>query len=97
MMQPKTIKSKDNGCGPAPGNLVFDFKGIKVQSDRANVCMGLRNPCSGIVLVFFLLKLIGSSRGSSECRTWIEDPHHCEWKLQTSIMAVLLSIIILHI
>ena len=22
-MQPKTIKSKNNGCGTAPGNLVF--------------------------------------------------------------------------
>ena len=77
--------------------LFFYFKREKVQSDRANVCIGLCNPCSGIILVFFLLKLIGSSRGSSECRTWIEDPHHCEWKLQTSIMAVVLSIISLRI
>ena len=23
IMQPKTIKSKNNGCGTAPGNLVF--------------------------------------------------------------------------
>ena len=25
IMQPKTIKSKDNGCGTAPGNLVHIF------------------------------------------------------------------------
>ena len=24
-MQPKTIKSKNNGCGTAPGNLVISF------------------------------------------------------------------------
>ena len=24
-MQPKTIKSKDNGCGTAPGNLVINI------------------------------------------------------------------------
>ena len=23
IMQPETVKSKDNGCGTAPGNLVF--------------------------------------------------------------------------
>ena len=26
-MQPTTIKSKDNGCGTAPGNLVLTKKG----------------------------------------------------------------------
>ena len=25
IMQPKTIKSKNNGCGTAPGNLVHQF------------------------------------------------------------------------
>ena len=25
IMQPSTIKSKDNGCGTAPGNLVFIY------------------------------------------------------------------------
>ena len=25
IMQPETIKSKDNGCGTAPGNLVFNI------------------------------------------------------------------------
>ena len=25
LMQPTTTKSKDNGCGTAPGNLVYSF------------------------------------------------------------------------
>ena len=25
VLQPKTIKNKNNGCGTAPGNLVLDF------------------------------------------------------------------------
>ena len=27
IMQPKTIKSKNNGCGTAPGNLVTEYYG----------------------------------------------------------------------
>ena len=29
-MQPKTIKSKNNGCGSAPGNLVYKVKGTYI-------------------------------------------------------------------
>ena len=28
VLQPKTIKNKNNGCGTAPGNLVFHFMAI---------------------------------------------------------------------
>jgi hypothetical protein len=31
IMQPKTIKSKNNGCGTAPGNLVISFIVSNVQ------------------------------------------------------------------
>ena len=30
-MQPKTIRSKNNGCGTAPGNLVTQFISISIE------------------------------------------------------------------
>ena len=30
IMQPTTIKSKDNGCGTAPGNLVCDYLSLNL-------------------------------------------------------------------
>ena len=31
IMQPTTIKSKDNGCGTAPGNLVLYILSVQVK------------------------------------------------------------------
>ena len=33
-MQPKTIKSKNNGCGTAPGNLVYIHKALEKSDLR---------------------------------------------------------------
>ena len=34
IMQTTTIKSKDNGCGTAPGNLVNNYKQGKIISTK---------------------------------------------------------------
>ena len=37
IMQPKTIKSKNKGCGTAPGNLVYIYIHSLLNSDKENM------------------------------------------------------------
>ena len=49
IVQPKTIKSKNNDCGTAPGNLVFIFNPTSLFS--SDLYIELKYLCSSYLLV----------------------------------------------
>ena len=53
-MHPKTIKSKNNGCGTAPGNLVLTKKGDINPQKNSETPPGVL----GGVFIYFLKKIV---------------------------------------
>ena len=57
IMQPTTIKSKDNGCGTAPGNLVWNFKSDVKNLDWVASPIWRNTDLTGFSLMMATLRL----------------------------------------